>query len=80
MFYHGSGRPTLKLHPRKCSFAVKRVTFLGHVLTPEGIHPNPDKLEAIISYPVPTKLKQVRGFLGLVGFYRKYIMDFALTA
>ena len=73
-------KANLKLHPKKCAFAVKKVTFLGHVLTPEGMSPNPQKLEAITSYPVPKKLKQVRGFLGLVGFYRKYIMNFAQMA
>ena len=64
-------KANLKLHPRKCSFVVKRVCFLGHVLTPEGMFPNPDKLEASTSCPIPHKIKYVRAFLELVGFYRK---------
>ena len=73
-------KANLKLHPRKCHFAVKKVTFLGHVLSPEGIKPNPDKVEVIKSYPKPKNLKQVRGFLGLTGFYRKYIKHYAIIA
>ena len=70
----------LKLHPKKCSFAVKQVAFLGHVLKPHGISPDPGKIEAIRSYPEPKKLKQVRGFLGLSGFYRRFIPEYAHLA
>ena len=70
----------LKLHPKKCLFAVKRVGFLGHILKPQGISPDPDKIEAIKNYPTPKKLKQVRGFLGLSGFYRRFISNYAQTA
>ena len=70
----------LKLHPKKCLFAVKRVGFLGHILKPQGISPDPDKIEAIKDYPIPKKLKHVRGFLGLSGFYRRFISNFAHLA
>ena len=57
----------LKFHPKKCKFAVTKVAYLGHVLQPEGVLPSESKIEAIKSYPVPSKIKQVRGFLGLTG-------------
>ena len=70
----------LKLHPKKCKFAVQEVTYLGHVLSPEGIKPNPDKVKAIASFPTPTKMKQLRSFLGMIGYYRKFISGFGVTA
>merc|ERR1711893_128274 len=68
----------LKLHPKKCKFAVQEVTYLGHVLSPEGIKPNPDKVKAIASFPTPTKMKQLRSFLGMIGYYRKFISGFGV--
>ena len=58
----------LKLKPSKCRFAVQRVEFLGHVLQPHGISPNPDKIKIIQNYPVPKRLKPLRRFLGICGF------------
>ena len=68
----------LKLHPRKCSLAVQKVKYLGHVQQPEGILPNPDKIEAVNSYPIPPKLKHVCGFLGLTGIFRPFIKDYTI--
>ena len=73
-------RANLKLHPKKCQFAVKKVGYLGHVLTPEGVSPNPDKVEAISSYPVPKKIKHVRAFLGMAGYYRKFVQNYSELA
>ncbi len=70
----------LKLHPKKCKFAVQEVHYLGHILTPDGIKPNPDKVSGIKSYPTPTKLKQLRSFLGMIGYYRKFIRNFGIIA
>ena len=70
----------LTLHPKKCQFAVKRVGYLGHILTPEGISPNPDKISAIHSYPVPRKVKDVRAFLGMAGYYRKFVSNYSSLA
>ena len=70
----------LKLHQRKCKFAVQEVHYLGHVLTPERIRPNPDKVKAIKSFPAPSKLKHLRSFLGMIGYYRKFIRNFAVPA
>jgi len=70
----------LKLHPKKCKFAVQEVHYLGHILTSEGIKPNLDKIKAVRDCPVPKKLKQVRGFLGMAGYYRKFIRNFGTIA
>lgn len=66
-----------KIQVDKCEFLKKEVDFLGHVVTPEGIKPNPSKIKAILDYPIPRTTKDIRGFLGLLGYYRKFIKDFA---
>ena len=70
----------LKLKPAKCHFAVEKVQFLGHILTKDGIAPNTSKVDAIMSYPIPKKIKELRGFLGTTGFYRKFIQNYSLIA
>lgn len=66
-----------KLQLDKSEFLRKEVNYLGHVITPEGIKPNPDKISAIIKFPIPKTSKQLKGFLGLLGYYRKFIKNFA---
>ena len=63
---------TLKLS--KCVFAVPRIEYLGHVLDGEGIHPQTSKFKAITSFPAPKTVKQVRRFLGMTGYYRRFIV------
>ena len=70
----------LKFKASKAKFAVPQVTFLGHILSDKGISPNPDKASVIGSYPVPKKLKHLRSFIGMCGFYRKHIPNFGLIA
>jgi len=67
----------LKLQLDKCEFLKKEASFLGHIVTPNGIKPNPLKVKAIVSYPIPTKVKEIRAFLGLTGYYRKFIPNYA---
>jgi hypothetical protein len=59
----------LKLNPNKCCFAAKSITFLGHVISREGIQPNPGKVEAVSHFPTPKNVTSVRSFLGLTGYY-----------
>ena len=73
-------KANLKLHPKKCKFAVQEVNYLGHVLSPKGIKPNPDKVQAIVNFPTPNKIKQLRSFLGMIGYYRKFIRNFGVIA
>lgn len=56
------------------------MAFLGHVVTPEGVKPNPGKITAIQEWPLPKNEKELRAFLGVVGYYRKFIKDFAKIA
>lgn len=67
----------LKIQLDKSEFLKKNVEFLGHVITPEGIKPNPKKIETILNFPIPKNPKEIKSFLGLVGYYRKFIKNFA---
>lgn len=58
----------LKLNKEKCVFSQPTVTFLGHVLSAQGIHPDPEKQKALMDIPQPTTVKEVRSFLGLAGY------------
>lgn len=66
-----------KIQLDKSEFLRKEVAYLGHIVTPDGVKPNPDKIKAIKKYPIPRTPKEIKGFLGLLGYYRKFIKDFA---
>ena len=70
----------LKLKASKCEFLKSKVTYLGHVVSEEGIETDPEKTEAIKSWPVPKTVKDVRAFLGFTGYYRKFIKNYAKIA
>ena len=67
----------LKLKLQKCSFFKKHIQYLGHLISDEGIQPLPEKLESIAKMPTPKNAKQVKQFLGLLGYYRKFVPRFA---
>ena len=70
----------LKLGAAKCTFAAKEVSYLGHRVTEEGLLPDPSLLAAIRDIPPPKTATEVRSFLGLAGYYRRYIKGFAVIA
>jgi hypothetical protein len=70
----------LKLNPNKCCFVAKNITFLGHVVSKKGTKPNPRKIEAILHFPTLKTVTNVKSFLGLTGYYRKYIRGYSKLA
>jgi hypothetical protein len=70
----------LKLNPNKCCFAKKAITFLGHMVNKEGIQPDPGKIQAVLHFPPPRNVTNVRSFLGLTGYYRKYVKGYSTVA
>ena len=67
----------LRLHPKKCFFALREIKYLGHVISEHGIKPDADKLKLIQHYPSPQNQKQLRSALGLMNYYRKFCKDYA---
>ena len=70
----------LTLSPEKCYFLRREVIYLGHHISSEGVKPDAKKIEAVKSFKVPKTKKQCKQFLGLVGYYRKFVKDFAKIA
>lgn len=66
-----------KIQLDKSEFLHKQVSFLGHIITSEGVKPNPDKIQAVKNFPIPKTQKEIKTFLGLLGYYRKFIHNFA---
>ena len=70
----------IKLKLSKCHFAYPKVTYLGHIVSRLGTQPDPDKISAVQNFPVPKKLKDLRSFLGLANYYRRFVKDFSKIA
>ncbi len=67
----------IKLNLSKCSIGQKEVKFLGHIVSSEGYRPDPSNIEAVQKMKPPSNVREVRRFLGMIGFYRKHIDQFS---
>jgi hypothetical protein len=64
----------------KCRFGVKEVDYLGHIVSNLGVCADPNKIKAVLDWPLPKSIKSLRGFLGLTGYYRKFIKHYGAIA
>ncbi len=71
------GRAGLTLNLKKCLFASDSVKYLGHLVNAKGLSPNPEKVQDVVNFPIPKTISQLRGFLGLASFYRRFVPSFA---
>lgn len=70
----------LKVKLSKCSFGQPSVNYLGHVISGTGVSVDASKVQCLTDWPKPTTLKALRGFLGLAGYYRRFVKNFGLIA
>lgn len=70
----------LILQTEKCHFLRRKIVYLGHVISEDGVQPDPDKIRAVKAFPVPKSKKNVKQFLGLVNYYRRFIPNMAKIA
>ena len=70
----------LKLKPAKCELLREEVKFLGHIVGANGVATDPAKVAAVEHWPVPTNVKELKAFLGTIGYYHHYVEDFATLA
>jgi hypothetical protein len=64
----------------KCSFALREITYLGYVISEKGVATCPDKVHAVANWPQPKNVKELRSYLGLTGYYRKFVQHFRIVA
>ena len=70
----------LTLKASKCQLCRREMRYLGHIITSQGTKPDPDLIKSVINFPLPKKVKDIQSFLGLTGYYRRFIRDYAKVA
>ena len=75
--FKGFRQHNLKLKPKKCSLFHTKTTFLGHVVSFEGVAVNPDNITKVKKWPIPQTVKDVEKFLGFVNYHHNHIQDYA---
>ena len=71
---------TFYLKYSKCQFRVSHIEYLGHVISVKGVSMDSEKVKCMVEWPYPTIVKEVRGFLGLIGYYRRFVRHDGLIA
>ncbi|XP_026453013.1 uncharacterized protein LOC113353717 [Papaver somniferum] len=74
------GQHKLLANFSKCCFGQSSLEYLGHTITTEGVSANPNKISCMQQWPLPTTIKELRGFLGLTGYYRKFVKGYLAIA
>ncbi|KAL6323861.1 hypothetical protein AAG906_005857 [Vitis piasezkii] len=64
----------------KCAFGQQEVEYLGYVVTPQSVKVDQGKIKAMLNWPRPTNVSDLRGFLGLIGYYRKFVRNYGVIA
>lgn len=80
MIFGAMRKARLRLKPQKCGFIREHVSFLGHIVNKNGVQTDPEKVTTIVDYPEPRNVGQLRTFLGMASYYRKFILGFSKIA
>ena len=71
------GADGLKLKPSKCVFLAPKVSFLGHIMSEDGVSPDPDNIAKIANWPTPRNVWEMHGILGMRNYYHRFVKDFS---
>jgi hypothetical protein len=64
----------------KCQFLQTEISYLGHIISAQGVSTDPAKIDAVVTWPTPTNVKELRSFLGFAGFYRRFVRHYAIIS